>query len=308
MTAPVSVNGSEGPQPARETRVAGHIRDAAASTGVPFEFLLAQAKQESRLNPDAQNARSSAAGLFQFTKSTWLAMVKQHGAAHGLEKYSDAITKGAGGYTVKDPALKKEILELRRDPKVSALMAGEYAKDNGKVLQAKLGRPASAHDLYLAHFLGAGGAARVIAGLQAGTLNDAAGALPDAARANPDLFLDPESGTPRSLASLYKVVQRRYERAVASVRTVAREVRPEVDLAALRPAERPAAGPGVQPDPLPQLAAAPSEPARSAFANAVEPTSPFFPVALPPSPVTVPRTGGGPTLRLMIQAMEDGKA
>ncbi|MBX9635832.1 MAG: transglycosylase SLT domain-containing protein, partial [Magnetospirillum sp.] len=106
-----------------EHKVAAHIRDAAEATGVPFEFLLAQANQESRLDPDAKSRRSSAMGLFQFTAGTWLEMVKNHGGDHGLDKYADAITRGSDGrLTVKNKDLKKEILDLRRDPKLSALM------------------------------------------------------------------------------------------------------------------------------------------------------------------------------------------
>lgn len=139
----------------RHQRVARQIRAAAEVTGVPFDYLLAQANTESRMDPNAASQRSSAMGLYQFTAGTWLEMVKKHGADHGLGNYADAITKGRDGkWNVADKELKAEILNLRKDPRISSLMAGEYASDNGKVLEAKLGRKASTHDLYLAHFLG----------------------------------------------------------------------------------------------------------------------------------------------------------
>jgi soluble lytic murein transglycosylase-like protein len=60
------------------------IARAANRTGVNFDYLLAQAKIESGLNPQARAGTSSAAGLYQFTRSTWLQTLEQHGAEHGL--------------------------------------------------------------------------------------------------------------------------------------------------------------------------------------------------------------------------------
>lgn len=224
-----------------EHKVAAHIRDAAQATGVPFEFLLAQANQESRLNPNAKSARSSAMGLFQFTAGTWLDMVRKHGAEHGLEKYADAVVTGSDGrLTVKDKELKKEILDLRRDPKLSALMAAEYAKDNEQVLESKLGRQVSTHDLYLAHFLGAGGALKVLQGRHGPEGGEQPDEMAGAAKANPEVFVDSASGEQRSLASIYSTVERRFRRAMTEAERMAGRLQPQVDLAALRPMERPA--------------------------------------------------------------------
>lgn len=225
-----------------EHKVAAHIRDAAQATGVSFEYLLAQANQESRLNPEAKSGKSSAMGLFQFTSGTWMEMVKRHGADYGLEQYSDAIIKGADGrWTVKDKDVKKEILDLRKDPKLSALMAAEYAKDNEQVLESKLGRQVSTQDLYLAHFLGAGGALKVLKGRHQPETDQQPAELARAAQANPDVFMDPVSGEQRSLDSVYAAVEKRFRHAMNDANRVAGRLRPQVDLAALRPAERPAA-------------------------------------------------------------------
>ncbi len=221
-----------------EHPVAGHIRDAAEATGVSFEFLLAQANQESRLNPDARNRRSTAMGLYQFTTGTWLEMVKRHGAEHGLGKYADAITADKDGrWTIGDAGLKKEILDLRRDPKLSALMAGEYAKDNTEILEGRLGRKVSSHDLYLAHFLGPGGAIKVLQSRH--QPEDQQAQLPSAARANPEYFRDPQSGETRPLSDVYTTVERRFQQAMNGANDVVDGMRPQVDLAALQPVERP---------------------------------------------------------------------
>jgi len=279
-----------------DQRVVAAVRAAADATGVSFEYLLAQANQESGLDPSASNRRSSASGLFQFTASTWLDMVRRHGAAIGLDDYADAITKGADGHlTVADKSMRKAILDLRQDPKISARMAAEYAKDNQRILQGKLGRPVSAHDLTLAHFLGAGGAAKVLEGMGAQPRNSAAHLLPEAARANPEVFREPGSRKARSVASLYNVVQARFSGALGEVAPMVgtATAMARTDLAALHPQPRPEAAtttPALRPDPGEQVAAAP-EPAASPFgetqsaspfANAVEPPSPFFPVPIAP--------------------------
>src|SRR5437868_12686071 len=86
------------------TRVTSAIRDAAKVTGAGFEYLLNTALRESNLNPNAKARSSSATGLFQFIDQTWLATMKQSGAALGYGKYADAITKTSSGrFVVNDP-------------------------------------------------------------------------------------------------------------------------------------------------------------------------------------------------------------
>ncbi|MBC7953194.1 MAG: transglycosylase SLT domain-containing protein [Rhodospirillaceae bacterium] len=272
-----------------EHKVAAHIRDAADTTGVPFEFLLAQANQESRLNPNAKSTRSSAMGLFQFTAGTWMEMVKKHGAEHGLDKYADAITRGSDGrWAVKDKDLKKEILDLRRDPKLSALMAGEYAKDNEQVLESKLGRQVSPHDLYLAHFLGAGGALKVLKGRNQPDTDQAPPELAGAARANPELFQDPASGEQRSLGSVYTAVNARFRRAMADAAQVAHNLRPQVDLAALKPETRPESQP--ETDTLAAIAAPTAGPGMALTMADIPATVTSYPARLPPRPSHGPGT------------------
>lgn len=309
-----------------EHKVAAHIRDAAQATGVSFEYLLAQANQESRLNPEAKSSKSSAMGLFQFTSGTWMEMVKLHGADHGLEQYADAIVKGSDGrWTVKDKALKKEILDLRKDPRLSALMAAEYAKDNEQVLESKLGRQVSTQDLYLAHFLGAGGALKVLKGRHEPETNQQPAELAGAAQANPDVFMDPASGEQRSLASVYSAVEKRFRHAMNEANRVAGKLRPQVDLAALRPAERPAEAdaaalvvvtapvPAAKEGPALTMADIPANvgtfptrlPPRPKAAPKAEDAGQSFPVPMPP-PVTGARTAANSLGTLLSANEEEG--
>ncbi|WP_295527406.1 transglycosylase SLT domain-containing protein [Novosphingobium sp. Chol11] len=66
--------------------VHGAIARAAEATGVDFNYLLAQARIESGLNPAARAATSSAAGLYQFTGGTWMETLGRHGADYGLDR------------------------------------------------------------------------------------------------------------------------------------------------------------------------------------------------------------------------------
>jgi len=185
------------------TRVTGAIRDAARTTGAGFEYLLNTALRESNLNPNAKAKASSATGLFQFIDQTWLGTMKQSGAALGYGKYAAAISKTSSGrYAVADPALRREIMALRKDPSTNAVMAGAFANANAKVLTDRLRRKPSDGELYMAHFLGASGAARFISAAEAKPNARAADFFPRAAGANPSIFYDKQGGA-RSLKQVY---------------------------------------------------------------------------------------------------------
>src|SRR5580692_6819061 len=72
--------------------VAGAISQASAATGTSFNYLLATARVESGLNPQAGASTSSARGLFQFIDQTWLGTMKQSGAELGYGRYAAAIS------------------------------------------------------------------------------------------------------------------------------------------------------------------------------------------------------------------------
>lgn len=169
------------------------IRRAADATGVNFSLLVETARRESAMNPHARAGTSSATGLFQFIDSTWLDMVRRHGANHGLGAQANALSNGA------DAATRRDILALRNDPELSARMAGELARENANTLQSRLGRAPNAGELYAAHVMGSGGAIRLIEAAQQGAAS-AAALFPREAAANRGLFY--VNGEPRSAQSL----------------------------------------------------------------------------------------------------------
>src|SRR5918998_4008730 len=182
------------------------IRHGAERTGTGFDYLLATAQKESALDPAAQARSSSASGLFQFIEQTWLGLVKADGAKLGLGQYANAIaTKADGTHVVSDPAARQAILNLREDPKVASVLAGTLTQRNRDTLASDLGREPSAGDLYVAHFLGAHGAAQLIQTAQQTPNRPAAADFPEAAAANRSIFYD-RSGRARGAAEVYTLL------------------------------------------------------------------------------------------------------
>ena len=185
--------------PGTHSAVTGAIRHASRLTGTNFQYLVATAQVESKFNPAAAAATSSARGLFQFIEQTWLATLKEQGPALGYAQVADAIERAPSGqYVVTDPRLSDRILKLRNDPTVNAVMAGAYTRANAGKLAGRLGRNPTEGELYVAHFLGSNGASRLISLAESKPGTRADEAFPGPARANPAIFYD--RGRPRSVA------------------------------------------------------------------------------------------------------------
>lgn len=183
--------------------VTSAIQNASAKTGVDFSYLLNQAKVESSFQTDAKAKTSSATGLYQFIDQTWLGMVKSHGAAHGKPEWANAIETRNGRLSVSSPALKQTILNARKDPEFSALMAGEFASDNKSILETKVNKEINATDLYMAHFLGAGGASTFLNALENNPNQRADTVLSTAAKANKNVFYN-KDGSAKTVAQIYE--------------------------------------------------------------------------------------------------------
>ncbi|MDI1265845.1 MAG: transglycosylase SLT domain-containing protein [bacterium] len=200
-------------------RIAGSIKQAASTTGASFEYLLTTAKMESNFNPKAAATTSSARGLFQFIDQTWLGTVKEAGAQLGYGKYADAITKNpSGGYSVSDPNARAAIMQLRNDPEAASSMAAVLTQSNSFKLTGKIGRRPTDSELYMAHFMGVGGAGKLIQNAEENPNASAVRMFPNAAAANQSIFYD-RSGQPRSVSQVYSVLNTRYAAAANSPAT-----------------------------------------------------------------------------------------
>lgn len=160
------------------------IDRAAERTGVSREALFGFAAQESAFNDTAKASTSSATGLMQFTNGTWNDMVKKYGNEYGLTP---------GG---------------RTDPNQSAMAGALYMKENQRILEKQIGRPVTTTDLYAAHFLGAGGAPRILKAPPNAIAADVA--LPNQVTANRTVFFD-KSGRARTVEEVYGFMQNKVE-------------------------------------------------------------------------------------------------
>jgi hypothetical protein len=200
-------------------RVASAIKQAATTTGTSFQYLLTTAKMESDFNPKAVATTSSASGLFQFIGQTWLGTVKEAGALLGYGQYADAITKSSsGGYSVSDPTARTAIMKLRNDPDASSAMAGVLTQSNSFKLTGMIGRRPTDSELYMAHFMGVGGAAKLISNAEDNPQASGARLFPNAAAANRSIFYD-STGRARSVSEVYSVLVSRYASAANSPAT-----------------------------------------------------------------------------------------
>lgn len=177
------------------------IHAASTSTGVDFAYLMQQAAAESNFDADAKAGTSSASGLYQFIESTWLNMVERHGDKYGIDT----------------SASRDELLDLRDDPETAANLAAEFANDNKAFLEmhwdaARNGdTEIGATELYLAHFLGAGGAAAFLNARDENPLKIAADLFPSAAAANKNVFYDRETGRAKTLAEVYAFFDKKFQ-------------------------------------------------------------------------------------------------
>lgn len=201
--------------------VVAAIRLSSVRTGVDFPYLMKLAATESNFKPDSESATSSATGMYQFTRETWLNTLKKHGEKYGL--VGDYATKieyyktrsGGRRPIVRDESLSEHLLALRKNPRLSAMMAAETVLENQQKLAHLFDREPTETDLYLTHFLGPDGAITFLRSLEQEPDKHAVELFPRAASSNRDIF-HPRTCAPRTVDEVYalfgeKFSRRRYE-------------------------------------------------------------------------------------------------
>lgn len=129
----------------RQMGAAAAAQSEAMASGDPYKVAAAiTVGIESGGDPNAKNPNSTATGSAQFIDATWLEITRRN-RPDLIAGKSDA-----------------EILAMRTDPKLSLEMAEAYGRQNGAYLQSKGIEPTAAN-IYLAHFMGPGGAAKALA-------------------------------------------------------------------------------------------------------------------------------------------------
>jgi hypothetical protein len=165
------------------------LRRAERATGLSADVLRRIAERESRLDPRAENPSSSARGLMQFTRDTWLEVVRDFGPHHGLGRHAAALTTDRdGNIGARNWRELQGILRLRDNPHLSAVLAAERLKKARPGLEESMGRAARPADLYLVHLLGPTGARRFLAALHETPGRSSVAVVGDAAKPNPGVF------------------------------------------------------------------------------------------------------------------------
>lgn len=112
-----------------------------AEKSIDDKYLKRLAEIESSNNPNAKSKTSSAAGLYQFTESTWNDLVSRMGLEYSLDD--------------------------RFDPNKSKEVVKKFTEENKNYLESRLKRKVVDSELYLAHFLGRSGALNLLSKLDA---------------------------------------------------------------------------------------------------------------------------------------------
>lgn len=184
-------------KPAQRFAVLKPLFDAVAKmTGVDPNMLYAIASIESTFNPNAKAPTSSASGLFQFLRGTWAESLRKHGTTFGVSPTASPF-----------------------DVKANTLMGAMFLKDNFTHLKSRLSRGINETDMYMAHFMGRGGAVDF---LRRDPNENAVRAFPTQAKSNPWIFYAqkkqgsrtvPDESRPLTVGQVYALMQEKVSKA-----------------------------------------------------------------------------------------------
>jgi len=166
--------------------VPGGAAGRAPSSADMTTYMRTVAMLESGGDPRAKNSRSSAGGLFQFLESSYEGVTGRKGS--GAERF--------------DPAKSTEAM-------------AKFSQDQKSQMEKNLGRGVSGADLYMGHFLGAGGATKFLGAKDRDPTQSAAKFDPAAAKANPEIYFN--KGKERSMDEVYQLMTEKYRKNEASV-------------------------------------------------------------------------------------------
>jgi predicted RNA-binding Zn-ribbon protein involved in translation (DUF1610 family) len=173
---------------------------ASRAVGADPTLMMAVADKESSFATEVRAKTSSATGLYQFIERTWLGVIHQFGDRHGLAREKALITRNGNQFIVADPQERERILELRREPYISALLAAEMLKRDTLRMEKSLGRPLTGGEVYLIHFLGPDAAETFIETMGESPNLAAADLLPRPAEANRPIFYQQKEGETKRLS------------------------------------------------------------------------------------------------------------
>lgn len=154
------------------------IAYASKAVGVDVGVMAQIAAVESGFKPNAKAGTSSASGLYQFIDGTWKSMVKKYGAQYGIPQNTPPT-----------------------DARANALLGALYIKENMESLK-KVKPNVGATDIYMAHFLGAGGANKFLKAMSTNP-NDIAAKYVTAKQASANQAIFYPNGRAATLQEVY---------------------------------------------------------------------------------------------------------
>jgi hypothetical protein len=147
--------------------------------GIDPNYYSRVASAESGGNSNAKNPNSSASGTFQFIKSTWNAVVDKYGLGYSENDRFDKYKA-------------KEVAEL-------------FTRDNAEQLK-KYGINPTNTDLYAAHFMGVGGAHKLLSAQRQDPSQSVYSVATTAQiNANKNIFLH-KNGAPKTVGQVYEIL------------------------------------------------------------------------------------------------------
>jgi hypothetical protein len=153
------------------------------------------------------NPRSSAAGVGQFLRGTWIGRPDAPGIAARLPGVPRELLQAAWA---NNPQAVQQLLAMRNDPAVARAGIAEYARQVADYMRAHGVQGVDDTRLALAHFLGPAGATRFLGALAQDPNQQISRVVPPAVmQANPNLT---ENGQPITLGRLMDIYQQRYGR------------------------------------------------------------------------------------------------
>ncbi|QEL21299.1 hypothetical protein FQV39_00975 [Bosea sp. F3-2] len=215
-TGPVTPSGAPQPPPQISSgdpdqiltfgpiKIRRHLVDtivrASKIVGADPTLLMAVADKESSFSTAVKAQTSSATGLYQFIEQTWLGVIYEFGAKHGLVSEAKLIGRSGRQFTISDGAQRQRILDMRREPYISALLAAEMLKRDTLRLERAMGRHLTGGEIYLIHFLGPDAAQTFIETMEETPGVKAAELLPKPAQANRPIFYADAGGETKTLS------------------------------------------------------------------------------------------------------------
>lgn len=215
-TGPVTPSGAPQPPPQISSgdpdqiltfgpiKIRRHLVDtivrASKIVGADPTLLMAVADKESSFSTAVKAQTSSATGLYQFIEQTWLGVISEFGAKHGLVPEAKLIGRSGRQFFVSDGAQRQRILDMRREPYISALLAAEMLKRDTLRLERAMGRHLTGGEIYLIHFLGPDAAQTFIETMEETPGVKAAELLPKPAQANRPIFYADAGGETKTLS------------------------------------------------------------------------------------------------------------